>query len=165
MVTDVRDVESFVRHVHADRVSKDVRVLSIGWQPGSRSVAAKEMIDEPSRERRAPELPTAEEVRAGIVSAYPEVPSEKRQTAREELIRLRDSALQPPYEDPPVPHSLNREKGNLAATEPMQVHEVEEEPIAEVLPRNRAEEARDFVLRQVLHDALSRPTHPELIPS
>jgi hypothetical protein len=129
-------------------------VPPIGRQPGGRGVPSEEMVNESSGERRAPELPAAEEIRAGIVSAHSQVPIEERQAAWEKLVGLRHPALQAADEDSAVSHRINREDGDLPSTEPVKVHEAEQADPGR-LPLNRAEETRDFILRQVLHSPLS----------
>jgi hypothetical protein len=113
------------------------------------------MVDEASRERRAPELPAAEEIRTGIVSSHSQVPIEERKTAWEKLVGFRHPALQAANEDPAVPHRINGEDGNLPSTQSMKVHEAEQEPIPHVVPGDRAEETGDLILRQILHNPLS----------
>jgi len=110
-------------------------------------------------------LPAAEEVRAIAASSYSEIPSEKPYTAREELIRLRDTTLQAANKDSPVIDRVQSQDRDLSAPEAVKVHEVEQEAIPNVRPRDGAEETCDLVFREVLHGTLSRSAHPELIPS
>lgn len=147
VVADIGDVKALVRHVDADRVPEDVRMPEIARETRDRGIAAEEIIDRAAGERDARFSPAAEKEPATVVRPDREVAPQENTCPREEVVPLRLPFLKPGDVDAAIAKPIEGEDRRLATPEAVEIHEVEEEPVTNVLSRDRAEERPELFLR------------------
>ena len=113
-------------------------------------IALEEVVDRFLRERVAPALLPAEEVRAAIGGAYGEVRAEKLSAPNVERMPMRVTAFEPCDEHLITLEVAQLQQCRLAPPKAMPVHEIEQKEVADVLRWNCLEEPLGLFLRVVL---------------
>lgn len=125
-----------------------MRVPELGRDAGRPCVQLERVANCSLGERLTTATSAAKEVGAGVGRTNLEVGFQEPFGAPVQRMPVRITALEPPYPHLIAAHIRDFHEGGFAAAQAVAVHEIEQEEIANVLPRDLREEALHLLERE-----------------
>lgn len=155
-VLDVSDIPAGIHEVDGDRVSKDVRVLSLPRDAGGGGVLPEERVDHRGRHRQASALPARKQVWILILPALAEVGPHQPTRRRVDGVLARHTTLEAGNPDAAASQvKIPPDPDRFGSAQTMPVDDIEKQPVPSVHRWNDGEESFDVFLREVSNLARS----------
>lgn len=129
-------------------MAKRVGVPEFGRDAGRARVELERVANGSLGERLTTASSAAKEVGAGVGRTNLEISFQEPLAALVQGMPVRIAALEPPYPHLIAAHIRDFHEGGFAAAQPVAVHEIEQEEIANVLLRDLREEALHLLERE-----------------